>query len=212
MYADFLRHCDNESSLRTWLEVLYGNEDNKPHNSRDIFCDLYEVAVDRDEKYSARRAAYETMIVMYNNLAEISKEFELISTVGPYKERFARRDRKTLTPFADGINYDAPAEAGLYFLGETHFNPFTHEEFYWVKIGLSTNLKRRMKEYDTHCPMLWRIGYILADNDCLEREEEWYHDKIKEVGIATCNHNEEWFLVDRNTYLEMCAKGFNYFN
>lgn len=110
-------------------------------------------------------------------------------------------------PFEDGINYDVKPEAGLYFIGETHFNPITHEEFYWVKIGKSTNLKKRMNQYNTCCPMLWRIDTSF-DYD----KEEYYHNRLYRECVATCNHNEEWFMVDRETYLEMCEKGFAYFD
>lgn len=114
---------------------------------------------------------------------------------------------KEIEDFNDGINYTAPTSKGLYFIGETHFNPFTNEKFYWVKIGKSTNLKKRMNQYNTCCPMLWRIGF----SDKYD-EEEFYHDWLYEHCEATCNHNEEWFLVNRETYLEMCEKGFAYFD
>ena len=94
----------------------------------------------------------------------------------------------------------------MYFVGETHFNPITDEKFYWVKIGKATNLKQRMQNYNTHNPMLWRVDFSL-DYD----KEEYYHKRLNEVAIAKCNHNNEWFLVDKTTYLEMSEKGFKFF-
>jgi hypothetical protein len=115
---------------------------------------------------------------------------------------------KRIDSFDDGIDYTVPNDSGLYFIGETHFNPITREEFYWVKIGKSNNLAKRMKQYNTCCPMLWRIDFAVGE----EEFEEYYHNWLYTKAIATCNHNEEWFLVDRETYLEMCEKGFAYFN
>ena len=109
--------------------------------------------------------------------------------------------------FDDGINYDAPSHKGLYFLGETHFNPITHEEFYWVKIGKAVNIRNRMSQYNTHCPMLWRIDFTHE-----YAKEDYYHTQLKKHCIGLCNHNQEWFLVTRETYLAMCEKGFAYFD
>lgn len=110
--------------------------------------------------------------------------------------------------FNDGINYYAPEESGLYFIGDSHINPHTGEEYYWVKIGKSNNLARRMRDYNTCCPMLWRIDFAVHD----EALEGYYHNLLNAVAVAVCNHNEEWFMVSKKTYLEMCAKGFKYFD
>lgn len=109
--------------------------------------------------------------------------------------------------FDDGIDYNAPSHKGLYFIGETHFNPYTREEFYWVKIGKAININNRMSSYNTHCPMLWRIDYARGYSN-----EAYYHNKLRKCCIGLCNHNQEWFLVTRETYLAMCEKGFAYFD
>ena len=112
-----------------------------------------------------------------------------------------------LDVFDDGIDYKTPEAEGLYFLGETHFNPHTHEEFYWVKVGKASNFKNRFRQYNTCNPMCYRIDYSSA-----YEAEAYYQERIKEKAIAKCNHNSEWFLVDRETYLEMCENGFAYFD
>lgn len=202
----------NEHIMREILELYCSLLDNDITTERDFFCECHNIITNREEQYSMKRKAFEAMVSIYDTIPEISEEFELISKTGPFKDRFARRDRNIVKAFDDGINYDAPNEAGLYFIGETHFNPHTMILYYWIKIGLSTNLRKRMKQYDTHCPMLWRIDFKTNLEFDLELEEEHYHDKLKEIAVAGCNHNEEWFLVDRETYLAMCEKGFSYFN
>lgn len=110
--------------------------------------------------------------------------------------------------FNDGINYNTPNYKGLYLIGETHFNPFTKEEYYLIKIGKSdSQLSTRMRSYNTHNPMLWRIDFRRTPS--LERE---YQDKLANLAIAKCSHNKEWFFVSREIYLDICAKGFNYFD
>lgn len=110
--------------------------------------------------------------------------------------------------FSDGIDYNYPACSGLYFVGQTHFNPITKEEFYWVKIGKASNIANRMAGYRTSCPMLYHIDYRKGS----QKAEKVYHILLKSKSIAKCNHNKEWFMVDRETYLEMCEKGFSYFD
>ena len=109
---------------------------------------------------------------------------------------------------SDGINYNAPNHKGLYLIGETHFNPFTDEKFYALKIGKSDrNLSDRMKTYDTHNPMLWRIDYLNQPN-----LEKTYQVMLSKIAIARCSHNKEWYFVDRDTYLAVCNQGFSYFD
>ena len=210
-YAHWLSLFEgDEKGMRSWLEVIL-DEEEKEISIEDIFCQLYKEMTE-EASYPIRRKAYDAMVILYNTLPEISEIYEHISDTGPYKERFQRRDRVVTQAFDDGINYTAPKAPGLYFIGETHFNPITDEKFYWVKIGMSANLARRLKDYNTSNPMMWRIDYLTEqDTIDLDKAEEAYHGILYEKAIATCNHNKEWFMVDRETYLAMCEQGFAYF-
>lgn len=117
----------------------------------------------------------------------------------------------TIPRFEDGIDRETERAfkkiVGLYFLGEVTANPETLELFYWVKIGYSSNLASRTRNYDTHCPTAWRIDFC-GDGDL----EFYYHKLLGACCIDRAAGNEEWFRVDRETYLEMCKKGFAYFD
>lgn len=106
------------------------------------------------------------------------------------------------------LPYELKKISGLYFLGMVNHNPITDEVFYWVKIGYASDLLSRMRIYNTHCPMLWHIDYTDGDYDT----ESYYHRLLRVTAIARCNHNDEWFLVDKETYLQMCKKGFKFFS
>lgn len=108
----------------------------------------------------------------------------------------------------DGINYAVPNGGGLYFVGETHFDPITLQTYYCLKIGKASNLKKRMATYNTCNPMLYRIDYLKN----AENLEMLFQGLLKEHALGRCSHNREWFFVDRTTYLDMCAKGFSYFD
>ena len=153
-----------------------------------------------------RPTAFRNVVTLYNSMEILQNTFDYFPNEHYYTKRFIRKGISK-EAFDDGINYDAPNEKGLYFVGETHFNPLTNEKFYWVKIGKATNLKNRMKGYNVSNPMLYRIDF----SNEYDKEEE-YHVKLMEKAIAKCNHNTEWFLVSEENYLEMCEKGFNYFN
>lgn len=163
-----------------------------------------------------RREEYLKMVSLYKESAEVRDWWNYHPSNRFYVDRFVKLEQAiSATPpykkpksFDDGIDYHAPACDGLYFIGETHFNPITKEEYYWVKIGKARNIEARLKEYNTTNPMLWRIAFNLHDYD----KEKSYHKKLEKVCLNKCNHNEEWFLVDKDTYLAMCEKGFDFFN
>ena len=121
--------------------------------------------------------------------------------------------QKKLPTYVDPLTNlnNAPNISGLYFFGQTVFNPHTHEEHYWVKIGLSGDMPTRMKSYKTDCPMLFVIGYKEI-NENLDDEEALCQSLIKQVALFDNQNNDEWFKVDKEIYLEMCEKKFDYFS
>lgn len=117
----------------------------------------------------------------------------------------------SLPRFKDGIDRETEKTfkkiAGLYFLGEVTANPITFELLYWVKIGVTCNLASRPRQYDTHCPTPYRIDF------CGDEElETYYHKLLGACCLDRAAGSEEWFRVDRDTYFEMCKKGFAYFD
>jgi hypothetical protein len=104
---------------------------------------------------------------------------------------------------------NAPEVCGLYFIGETHFNPITDEKFYCVKIGLSNNIKKRMNNYRSCTSMVYPIEFLDASN--YEELERYYHNLLNKVATYRNQNNEEYWFVDRETYLAMCEQGFSYF-
>lgn len=109
-------------------------------------------------------------------------------------------------------SHEDPSICGCYLVGSTNFNPYTGETFYWVKVGMSKNIHNRLTSYNTCCPQLFRIDYLeCKDKNMAYRAEEYCHAFLYHNALGKCQHNEEWFLVDRETYLEICNKKFQYF-
>lgn len=127
-----------------------------------------------------------------------------------------------------GRRESVPKTGGLYLIGNTIFNPLSNEQFFLIKIGMSTNLYDRMKGYSTDNPMLFHIGYKLIINDTdsahlprykarnvysqkIKAIEEQYHQQMKALNFCRHEYADEWFMVDKETYLEICEKKFAYF-
>lgn len=198
LYARFLRIED--SKFAEW----FSEEKNE---FMTVFEALVEELCDMSNPYSFRRDCYRACL---NLREEFKEQIEAVYCFNDkaiaYKDKICHRD-SSVKEFDDGINYDAPNVGGLYFIGETHFDPFNDEKFYCVKIGKADNLAKRMRQYNTHNPMLWRIDF--APN--AEALEEYYHKLLAQVAEARCSHNKEWFFVDRITYFKMCRQGFKFF-
>ena len=110
----------------------------------------------------------------------------------------------------EACSHEAKEELGLYLVGSTFFNPHTKEEFYWIKVGKSTNIAKRMKNYATHNPMLWKQSFYYCETkEEMDRKEHYCHKMLENVDLA---HTTEWFQVSRETYLEICDTEWNFFN
>lgn len=186
--------------------------DPTPEDWFEFFYSYY-VSGNQCDKISRRQKAIALMLAIYNNYPAISEKYVAQVDKPYYKDKFIPRSCY-LPRMEDGINYDAPKAPGLYMISQLSFskeNP--NIKYYWVKIGLSSNLFQRMREYNTHCPMLWRIDYkVYSNNKDLENKEHYYHLKLRELATAQAANAEEWFLVDEKTYNELCNKGFSYFD
>lgn len=113
--------------------------------------------------------------------------------------------------FANKLRFAAPKENGLYLIGNTIFNPLTDEKFYLVKVGTSKNLKGRMANYKTQNPLMFHIDYHVATDDFEDISEKECHMILLENCISRIEKVDEWFIVSREKYFEICDKGFNFF-
>lgn len=124
-----------------------------------------------------------------------------------------KRVRKPLAVFDDG--YDLPEVLdcpGLYLVGSVYIDPHTKKIFYWIKVGMSaTSLAKRLKGYRSENPMIWIADYMYVDLDNVYEMEHDCHIALSDVAYGIARNTEEWFIVDEDTYFEICEKGFHYF-
>lgn len=117
------------------------------------------------------------------------------------------------------IDETIPHGAGVYILGQTAFNPYTHQEYYLLKVGMGKDIYKRLKAYSTHNPAFWIIDTYETD----EKDAKWWEEQMHNVlfynfpqgeSIETvCNiHSTEWTSVSREVYLAVCEYGYNAFD
>ncbi len=129
-----------------------------------------------------------------------------------------------------GRRESIPHCGGLYLVGNTIFNPLTGEQFFLIKVGMSTNIYDRMKSYHSQNPMMFHIGYKIIECDKIDLSkypsyrranavgryiktiEEQYHQAIESMKFCRFEYAQEWFIVDKETYMEICEKKFDFFH
>ena len=169
------------------------------------------------QRISCERARYGKQIIMIMQIAseEIKNEWLYRPSEYLWEDRFVRVGSDNFfpdPPIFEDIRTDlrlAPAVGGLYFFGNTAFDPTTGEVQYWVKIGLGSNLSKRAQSYCTYNPSTYVIGYKETPN--YKNEEHKYHQQLAKVALYRNQNSKEWWMVDKETYLAMCQKSFDFF-
>ena len=110
------------------------------------------------------------------------------------------------------LRFSAPKEAGLYLIGNTIFNPITREEFYFIKVGQSSNLYKRMSGYRSTNPAVYHIDFYKQADWKKGMNESACHFVLHQISTGLVERTSEWFRVDREIYLEICGRGFEYFD
>jgi len=103
-------------------------------------------------------------------------------------------------------------KGGLYLVGSCNFNPLTDEKYYWIKVGVAKTFKKRMASYKTHNPMLWKNSYFFCEDETQRYYlESQCHEILNLKAVGSLSEASEWYEVDKNTYLNICNKGFVFF-
>lgn len=134
------------------------------------------------------------------------EEFKIIDKYGMTSKQL-RESRQY-----EGAGFPEKLKSGLYLIGYVLMNPFTKEEFYWLKVGVSVDLASRMEQYQVSCPMVWKNSYCYRKNMKHARKEETMcHNLLEKLCIEKGFRSKEWFRVEREVYLDVCQKGFSFF-
>ena len=169
----------------------------------------------KDTPTKERRKVYLKMVELYKTSVEVRKEWKHHPSKHLYADRFERIAVKVkLKRHDDGQDYkNLPVWGGLYLLGmvtvdETDLTT----PLYWIKSGKASHMNERLASYNTDNPHYKRLDLLRIDGSTQRSvAEKQTHHMLERVGIARCNHNEEWFLVTREVYLDIKARGFKYF-
>ena len=148
----------------------------------------------------------EYMINLLHENPILSEYWSYLPNKRYWDNRF-KKDRKIISypPTNEGTT------CGLYLVGSTYFNPFTREEYYWIKVGLSVDIQKRMKQYATHNPMLWKQSFLPLGADKINYVETLCHNDLNEKAYKIAENTNEWYLVSREVYLDICEKEWDWF-
>lgn len=183
-------------------------------NYLGIIEENYNKIVQSNNTTSRKRYA-RTILTVMELAPEVKKYWNYNENEFLWEDRFSKVGNPKTANYiiSHGVVYDsmtnlrnAPSHSGLYLLGQTSFNPYTDVKQYWIKVGTSNDINKRMTSgYTTCCPCT-----VLLDTSYSDREYDC-HRILKAKSLGRCQQNAEWFLVDRETYLEICDKKFDYF-
>lgn len=94
---------------------------------------------------------------------------------------------------------------GLYFIGCVGFNPVTEEYQYCVKVGQSSDIGMRMRQYASSNPLLYHnhASLPLKAKGMTEPERNC-HRFLDGLAIGMPTGSNEWWFVPKTTYMKLC--------
>ena len=79
----------------------------------------------------------------------------------------------------------------------------------YIKVGRTTNLKRRMLNYIQHNPLARLIVHVPTSFMSSFLKEKYYHKRCKALGFKRHKFSKEWYKVTTEEYKKITTEGFN---
>ena len=92
--------------------------------------------------------------------------------------------------------------SGVYFIGDIKYDPLYGKMFY-VKVGSSKNIGQRIKQYRTYNPAFFHHMCSLPTRH-YRRAEEYCQNYLQSKCKFVPKYTSEWWIVDEETYWQMC--------
>lgn len=100
--------------------------------------------------------------------------------------------------------------SGLYFIGCVGFNPVTENYQYCVKIGKSNDIGSRMKQHSSSNPLLYHnYASLPMSKQNMNQAERNCHQYLDKLAMGMPCGSNEWWFVDKETYMELCRQFSN---
>ena len=96
---------------------------------------------------------------------------------------------------------------GIYFIGDIKYDPLYGKMFY-VKIGSSKDVGKRLKQYRTYNPAFYHDCCSLTCRK-YENAERICQNYLSMRSKFTPIYTSEWYIVDEETYWDLCEKFSN---
>jgi hypothetical protein len=110
------------------------------------------------------------------------------------------------------IKSEIRSENGLYLVSNACYNPISKNTVYVIKIGIASDISKRMEQYKSTNPMLNHIDFFYGFSKEQGRAiEKVYHKLMRELSYKQIEGTAEWFEVEESKYFNILNKGFGYF-
>lgn len=198
----FTEPWKRRAQARYIMHITYNSEG--PHTLNDC---IEAAALATGYSYSTLRQ-WVSYFKLWRGIPE-----DLLQLFDPdYPGYLVEEEEKELPRFTDIYErHEVDKGSGLYLLGNTIFNPETGEKFYCLKVGKSTNLQSRIKQYYTHNPFVWVADTINFEAKEISTKEEYCHVKLSEIAISKTMYGDEWYIVNEEWYNKICNEKFGWF-
>lgn len=194
----------------------------------------YEIEINEiNEHVLNLLASHSSSYVDENSLAFQNLNNAILSRLSPYARKAYERDYTLTTEgikrvrfpekpvFGTKIERQSPRItspylsfdehfSGLYFLGCVGCNPVTGEYQYCVKVGISSDISKRLKGHASSNPLLFHSHASLPFTDANAGASEGNcHNYLDRIAIGMPAESEEWWFVDKETYMKLCSNFSN---
>lgn len=101
---------------------------------------------------------------------------------------------------------ELPEKPGIYLLVQIIRDLEDNNSYYAIKVGKSSNLRKRVKSYKGMNPGCACIDFFSCYN--YSEQEEKFHNKIMQAGGYCCGGNE-WFSISKENFNKILKNGLN---
>lgn len=194
---EFIEMIQNEKQAFDTMEMLYEvlqNEEEERSTALDLMVLIMQVypIVKMKYYYNPREHRY------VNRIYKVNHSFVPSPAPVPTIE-------ENIIP---KIYYKDDQFAGLYFIGQIGYNPIMNKKVYFVKVGQSENISRRIKTYLSYNPLIYYNHTCLPVENSEARNimETNCHCYLRKFAIAMGQNTSEMFQVDEEVYYQLCKQ------
>lgn len=106
------------------------------------------------------------------------------------------------------IHYEEDCFPGLYFIGQIGYNPILNKNIYFVKVGQTSDISKRIKTYLGYNPLIYynHSNLPCQDTNLRKAYESICHEYLSHYAINMGQNSFEMFQVSEENYFKLCEQ------